>query len=71
VFVPGKKFKAKQMVNHFGKTRCLTTKTGITESLKSMVWYNEDHREFYPRCFDLTKDEDLEDFMHDFKVTYA
>ena len=36
-----------------------------------MIWFNEDHRSFYPRCFDLTKDDDLEDFIYNFKVTYA
>jgi len=56
------------MVNHFGKNNVITTKVGLTQSLKNLIWWNNvDVKTFYPNCFDLTEMEELDDFMTDFK----
>lgn len=59
-------------MNHFAKATTITTKVGLTHSLKNLVWFNnQDMDTFYPRCFDLTISEEVEDFETDFKLTKA
>jgi len=61
-----------QIVNHFGKTTSITTKVGLTHSLKNLIWFNNvDVDTFYPRCFDLGLPEETDDFISDFKATKA
>lgn len=61
-----------QISNHFGKTTSITTKVGLTHSLKNLIWFNNvDVDTFYPRCFDLGIAEETEDFITDFKATKA
>jgi tubulin monoglycylase TTLL3/8 len=61
-----------QIVNHFAKASSITTKVGLTHSLKNLIWFNNiDVDTFYPRCFDLTIAEEAEDFFMDFKATKA
>ncbi len=58
-----------QMVNHYVKNSCITTKIGLCKSLKNVVWSNsEDINEFYPRCYDLNDEDDYESFLDDFKL---
>ena len=61
-----------QIVNHFAKATSITTKVGLTHSLKNLIWFNNiDVDTFYPRCFDLGLQEEMDDFISDFKVTKA
>ena len=61
-----------QIVNHFGKTSAITTKVGLTHSLKNLIWFRcVDVDTFYPRCFDLGLPEETDDFVQDFKATKA
>jgi tubulin monoglycylase TTLL3/8 len=51
------------MVNHFQKNGVITTKAGLTKSLRNSIWINdtsEDH--FYPKCFDLNDEDDKTGF---------
>lgn len=61
-----------QIVNHFAKATSITTKVGLTHSLKNLIWFNNiDVDTFYPRCFDLGISEEADDFITDFKATKA
>jgi tubulin monoglycylase TTLL3/8 len=61
-----------QIVNHFAKATSITTKVGLTHSLKNLIWFNNiDVDTFYPRCFDLGLQEEADDFISDFKATKA
>lgn len=60
------------MVNHFTKAAAITTKVGLCHNLKNLIWFNNvDIDTFYPRCFDLAIQEDLEDFIQEFKSVKA
>ena len=53
-----------QIVNHFYKATSITTKVGLTHSLKNLIWFNSvDIDTFYPRCYDLGLTEELDDFV--------
>jgi len=53
-----------QLVNHFNKAAAITTKVGLCHNLKNLIWFNNvDIDTFYPRCFDLAMQEELEDFV--------
>ena len=61
-----------QIVNHFAKATSITTKVGLTHSLKNLIWFNNiDVDTFYPRCFDLAIPEEMDDWITDFKATKA
>ena len=61
-----------QLVNHFSTATSITTKVGLTHSLKNLIWFNSvDIDEFYPRCYDLAITEELEDFIQEFKQVKA
>ena len=60
------------MINHYPDIRCLTTKRGLTLNLKNLIWWsNTDVDEFFPRCFDLTDNGEMEDFAEEFKSVKA
>jgi tubulin monoglycylase TTLL3/8 len=59
-------------VNHFNKAAAITTKVGLCHNLKNLIWFNNvDIDTFYPRCFDLALQEELEDFIQEFKAVKA
>lgn len=61
-----------QLVNHFNKAAAITTKVGLCHNLKNLIWFNNvDIDTFYPRCFDLAIQEELEDFIQEFKAVKA
>lgn len=61
-----------QIVNHFIKATSITTKVGLTHSLKNLIWFNNiDVDTFYPRCFDMGLPEEADDFIQEFKATKA
>ena len=61
-----------QIVNHFEKANALTTKVGISRSLRNLIWFNNvDIDAFYPRCYDCNDESEFEDFLEDFKTTKA
>lgn len=61
-----------QIVNHFNKATAITTKVGLCHNLKNLIWFNNvDIDTFYPRCFDLAIQEDLDDFTEEFKAIKA
>lgn len=61
-----------QIVNHFNKATSITTKVGLCHNLKNLIWYNNiDVDTFFPSCFDLAVNEDLDDFIEEFKAIKA
>ena len=61
-----------QIVNHFQTATSITTKVGLTHSLKNLIWFNSvDIDTFYPRCYDLALGEELDDFIQEFKQLKA
>ena len=60
-----------QMVNHFMKNNLITTKTGLSSSLKQLVWWNTvEVDSFFPKCFDLTDNCGDQSEEQDFKNEY-
>uniref|UniRef100_A0A7S0EH49 Tubulin--tyrosine ligase-like protein 9 n=1 Tax=Hanusia phi TaxID=3032 RepID=A0A7S0EH49_9CRYP len=56
-----------QMVNHFAKNRHVTTKVGLSKSLRALSWFEDvDSDSFFPRCYDLDDSEDVATFVEDF-----
>jgi len=52
-----------QITNHFMKNNVITTKVGLCHSLKSLIWWNNvEVDSFFPKCFDLTDSNELDDF---------
>lgn len=60
------------MVNHFLKNNLITTKIGLCNSLRNLKWWSSiPLDEFFPRCYDLTDQKEMEDFKMDFRVCRA
>ena len=61
-----------QLCNHFDKSTMITTKDGLSHSLRNLIWFNSvDIDTFYPRCFDLSDNAEKEDFFTEFKAMRA
>ena len=61
-----------QMANHFIKNGVITTKQGLTKSLRNSVFINDVSEDsFYPKCFDLNDEDDYVSFETHFKVCKA
>lgn len=61
-----------QLCNHFDKSTMITTKVGLSHSLRNLIWFNSvDIDTFYPRCFDLVDNSEREDFYTEFKAMRA
>lgn len=64
--------RPQQMVNHFEQNRNLTTKVGLTLSLRNSQWnIGADADSFYPRAFDLYDSLERAEFVLNFKFTKA
>ena len=70
--IPHNDLQSHQLCNHFPTATSITTKVGLTHSLKNLIWFNcVDIDTFYPRCYDLAIGEELEDFIQEFKQNKA
>ncbi len=59
-------------MNHFSNNTKLTTKVGLSYSLRNLNWFNNiDIDSFFPKCYDLSNTEDCEEFKHTFKLLKA
>ena len=62
--VPHNDLLSNQVANHFPTATSITTKVGLTHSLKNLIWFNSvDIDTFYPRCYDLAIKEETDDFI--------
>lgn len=62
-----KSLKPGQMFNHFQNNRELTTKSGLSKNLRSVDRYGVDIDTFFPRCYDLGIQAQVEEFKVDYK----
>ena len=64
--------KSLPVIFKFRKNGCVTTKVGLSKTLKDSIWFsNVDQNEFFPKCFDLKNDDDCLNFTTEFKFTKA
>lgn len=63
--------KAQQWYNHFPNNRELTTKAGLCKNLWSfcLLDYELQVQNFFPRCYDLSDQKNIEQFIIDFQTT--
>lgn len=60
------------MVNHFEKNGVITTKAGLSKTLRNSVWINDVSEDsFFPKCFDLNDEDEYLAFEMHFKVCKA
>lgn len=61
-----------QLVNHFQKAGCLTTKVGLSKSLRGLKYIKDTSEDnFFPKCFDLNEEDDYIGFETHFKICKA
>ena len=61
-----------QFANHFRKTGCFTTKSGLTQMIQELTWFSDINPiQFFPRCFLLSSAEDQPIFIQDYLKTAA
>ena len=59
------------IINHFLKNGCITRKSGLAKNLKNLYFKGIDPHNFYPRCYNLSINEEFFDFLEDFKLNYV
>ena len=65
------KLKNFQLANHFQKAYALTRKSGLCKNIRNLFYKGINPDNFYPRCYDLSILNDLNNFLYDFKITKA
>ena len=65
------KLKNFQLANHFQKAFALTRKSGLCKNIRNLFYKGINPDNFYPRCYDLSISNDLNNFLYDFKITKA
>ena len=69
--VPFNDLEEDVIVNHMKKISELTKKTGLFKNLRNLYYLNICPDDFYPRAYELSEKQDIEDFIEDFKVSKA
>ena len=60
-----------QLCNHYFRNGQITRKSGLCKNIKNLYFSGIDPMNFFPRCYDLSVKDELEDFKQDFKFTWA
>lgn len=66
---PYKNLMPTQFYNHFPDSRELTTKQGLTKLMNTVTEYGVKIDKFYPRCYDLSENSQIDEFQQDFART--
>lgn len=64
-----KNLKPGQFYNHFPNNRELTTKSGLAKNLKSITDFNVNIDNFFPRCYDLSDNLQINELTNDYYRT--
>ena len=59
------------IINHFLKNGSITRKSGLAKNLKNLYFKGINPHNFYPRCYNLSINEEFFDFLEDFKLNYV
>ena len=59
------------IVNHFRKIGEITRKAGLLKNIRNLYFMDICPDDFYPRAYDLSEKQDIEDFIEDFKTSKA
>lgn len=61
-----------QIVNHFTKSTNITTKSGLSQSIKNSIWAaNENEDNYFPKCFESFEDSEFNAFVEYYKLLRA
>ena len=69
--IPFNDLKSNQLVNHYWKANQITRKSNFLKNLRNLYFKNVCIDKFYPRAYELSDKNDLEDFIEDFKTNRA
>ena len=69
--IPFNELKSNQLVNHYWKANQITRKSNFLKNLRNLYFKNVCIDKFYPRAYELSDKNDLEDFIEDFKTNRA
>ena len=58
-------------IGHHRKIGEITRKGGLLKNIRNLYYLNISPDDFYPRAYDLSDKQDIEDFIEDFKVSKA
>ena len=58
-------------IGHHRKIGEITRKAGLLKNIRNLYYLNISPDDFYPRAYDLSDKQDIEDFIEDFKVSKA
>ena len=61
----------RQMAGHFWKANEITRKAGLVKNIRNLYFKGVNVDNFFPRAFELSEKNDLEDFIEDFKTCKA
>ena len=69
--VPFDDLRENVIINHLKKISEITKKTGLLKNIRNLYYLNVYPDDFYPRAYELSEKQDIEDFIEDFKVSKA
>ena len=69
--IPFDELRSEIIVNHFRKIWEITKKGNLLKNLRNLYFMNVCPDDFYPRGYDLSGKQDIEDFIEDFKTSKA
>ena len=59
------------IINHYRKISEITKKTGLLKNIRNLYNLNICPDDFYPRAYELSEKQDVQDFIEDFKISKA
>ena len=71
VDIPFEDIRNDIIINHFRKIGEYTKKVGLLKNIRNLYFMGICPDDFYPRAYDLSEKNDVEDFIEDFKISRA